>query len=99
MGFYFRKSFKFGPVRLNLSKSGLGLSAGVKGLRYGVRPDGTARTCMLAGMACISGRKSVVVHSVERNKVLAPRTPRQISTMRFRPRQCPSCRNQAWQTC
>jgi hypothetical protein len=40
MGFYLRKSIRLGPVRLNLSKSGLGLSLGVKGLRYGIRPNG-----------------------------------------------------------
>lgn len=40
MGFYLRKSFKAGPVRLNLSKSGLGVSTGVKGLRVGAGPKG-----------------------------------------------------------
>lgn len=40
MGFYIRKSFRAGPVRLNLSKSGLGISAGVKGLRVGSGPRG-----------------------------------------------------------
>jgi hypothetical protein len=36
----FRKSFKAGPVRINLSKSGVGVSAGVKGARIGVGPKG-----------------------------------------------------------
>ncbi len=40
MGFYFRKSVRIGPVRLNLSKSGVGISTGIKGFRYGVRPGG-----------------------------------------------------------
>lgn len=40
MGFYIKKSFRAGPVRLNLSKSGLGLSAGVKGFRVGSGPRG-----------------------------------------------------------
>ncbi len=40
MGFYLRKSFRLGPVRLNLSKSGLGFSAGVRGARIGVTPSG-----------------------------------------------------------
>ena len=35
MGWGFRRSIKFGPVRLNLSKSGLGYSIGGKGLRVG----------------------------------------------------------------
>jgi hypothetical protein len=40
MGFRFRKSFKLGPVRLNLSKSGVGASVGVRGARIGVGPRG-----------------------------------------------------------
>jgi hypothetical protein len=40
MGLYLRKSLSFGPFRLNLSQYGLGLSTGVKGLRFGVRPNG-----------------------------------------------------------
>jgi hypothetical protein len=41
MPWYLRKSFSRGPIRLNLSKSGLGASFGVKGLRIGVGPKGT----------------------------------------------------------
>ena len=37
---YFRKAFTFGPFRLNLSKSGLGLSFGITGLRVGIGPTG-----------------------------------------------------------
>jgi len=40
MGWYIRKAFSTGPVRLNLSKSGLGVSFGVKGARLGVGPRG-----------------------------------------------------------
>lgn len=40
MGFYIRKAFKIGPIRLNLSKSGVGVSAGVKGARYSIGPSG-----------------------------------------------------------
>jgi hypothetical protein len=40
MGFYLRKSISVGPLRFNLSKSGVGISAGVKGLRFGVGPRG-----------------------------------------------------------
>ena len=40
MGWYLRKSFSFGPLRLNLSKSGLGYSLGVKGARIGTGPRG-----------------------------------------------------------
>lgn len=40
MSFYIRKAFRVGPLRLNLSKSGLGLSAGVTGARVGIGPKG-----------------------------------------------------------
>ncbi len=40
MGFYLRKSVKVGPFRFNLSKSGVGVSAGIKGLRIGTGPRG-----------------------------------------------------------
>ncbi|HUM51815.1 MAG TPA: DUF4236 domain-containing protein [Chitinophagales bacterium] len=42
MGFSFRKSVGFGPFRVNLSKSGIGTSIGVKGLRVGVNSKGQA---------------------------------------------------------
>ncbi len=41
MGFYLRKSFRAGPVRINLSKSGFGLSAGIRGARIGTGPRGS----------------------------------------------------------
>ncbi len=40
MGFFLRKSFSSGPVRLNLSKGGLGLSVGVTGSRLGLNKKG-----------------------------------------------------------
>lgn len=40
MGWYLRKAFSFGPLRLNVSRSGLGYSVGVKGLRLGSGPRG-----------------------------------------------------------
>lgn len=40
MAWYLRKSVRLGPVRFNLSKSGIGTSVGVKGFRVGVRPNG-----------------------------------------------------------
>jgi hypothetical protein len=36
MSFYFRKRIGLGPLALNFSKSGIGISAGVRGLRAGV---------------------------------------------------------------
>jgi hypothetical protein len=41
MGWYLRKSFGFGPLRLNLSKSGIGYSVGVPGARIGANSRGT----------------------------------------------------------
>lgn len=40
MGLSFRKGLRFGPIRINLSKGGIGVSAGVKGLRIGTGPRG-----------------------------------------------------------
>jgi hypothetical protein len=37
---YFRRSFGRGPLRLNLSRRGLGVSVGVKGFRVGTGPRG-----------------------------------------------------------
>src|SRR5690606_29088902 len=40
MGFYIRKGIRFGPLRFNISKSGVGLSFGAKGARIGTGPRG-----------------------------------------------------------
>ena len=40
MSFFLRKAIRFGPIRFNLSKSGIGVSAGIKGLRIGTGPKG-----------------------------------------------------------
>jgi hypothetical protein len=40
MGWRFRKSFKKGPLNINLSKSGLGGSIGIPGFRVGVSATG-----------------------------------------------------------
>lgn len=44
MGIRFRKSIKIGPMRINLSKSGIGWSVGVKGARVTKKADGGYRT-------------------------------------------------------
>ncbi|MCC5940443.1 MAG: DUF4236 domain-containing protein [Balneolaceae bacterium] len=41
MAFFIRKAFRSGPLRLNLSKGGLGLSVGITGARLGVNRRGT----------------------------------------------------------
>jgi hypothetical protein len=40
MALHFRRSVKAGPFRFNFSKSGIGLSVGVRGLRFGTGPQG-----------------------------------------------------------
>jgi hypothetical protein len=40
MSWYIRKSFNIGPLRFNLSKSGIGTSVGTKGFRLGKKPNG-----------------------------------------------------------
>lgn len=40
MGIYLRKSVRVGPFRFNLSKSGIGVSAGIPGFRVGTGPRG-----------------------------------------------------------
>jgi uncharacterized protein YecT (DUF1311 family) len=44
MGFFFRRSIKFGPFRINFSKSGIGASVGVRGFRTGVSSTGRRTT-------------------------------------------------------
>lgn len=44
MGFRFRKSFGKGPLRVNISKSGVGYSVGGKGFRYTKKAGGGTRT-------------------------------------------------------
>jgi hypothetical protein len=40
MSFYIRKSLRAGPLRFNISKSGIGVSAGITGFRVGTGPRG-----------------------------------------------------------
>ena len=57
MGFYLRKSFRAGPLRFNLSKSGIGVSAGVTGARLGM--SSTGRAYVHGGRGGLYYRKSV----------------------------------------
>jgi hypothetical protein len=43
MGFRFRRSVSFGPLRLNFSKRGVGMLAGVRGARVTLGADGKVR--------------------------------------------------------
>jgi len=44
MGYFLRKAFRAGPIRINLSKGGFGVSAGVTGGRVGITSDGRTYT-------------------------------------------------------
>lgn len=44
MGFFYRKSVKMGPFRVNVSKSGLGYSVGGRGFRVGRSGSGRKYT-------------------------------------------------------
>lgn len=46
MGFRYRKSINFGPVRINLSKSGIGWSVGGKGARFTKKANGGYRSTL-----------------------------------------------------
>ncbi len=56
MPFYIRDSVSLGPFRINLSKSGVGISAGVKGFRVGTGPKGHY---IHAGMSGVYYRKTL----------------------------------------
>jgi len=50
MGFRFRKSVRLGKgLRLNFSSRGVGISTGIKGLRFGVGPSGARITAGIPG--------------------------------------------------
>ena len=57
MGFSFRKSINLGLFRINISKSGIGISFGVKGCRVSVDPKG--RTTFNAGKGPIRYTKTL----------------------------------------
>jgi hypothetical protein len=44
VGWSYRRSVTFGPLRVNLSRSGIGYSVGARGFRVGVRADGRSYT-------------------------------------------------------
>ncbi len=48
MGIYVRKSIRVGPMRFNLSKSGVGASIGMKGLRLVLAQEEITSTSVLA---------------------------------------------------
>ncbi|WP_231504358.1 DUF4236 domain-containing protein [Brevibacillus borstelensis] len=78
MGFNFRKSIKLGGgVRLNLSKRGVGVSAGFKGFRVGVGPRGTRVTAGIPGTG-LSYSKSL---TGSRKRRVAEQRRRELATL------------------
>lgn len=73
MGFYMRKAIKVGPLRFNLSKSGVGVSAGIKGLRLGTGPRGNY---VHMGRGGLYFRKSL--NSPGGRAAARPRTPQRL---------------------
>jgi hypothetical protein len=57
MGWSFHRSLNMGGLRLNFSKSGVGASMGVRGLRYGISPNG--RRYVRCGMDGIYYQKTL----------------------------------------
>lgn len=67
MGVRFRKSIKLGKnTRLNLSKSGVGISTGVKGFRVSAGPKGVRTTASIPGTG-ISSTKHLSVKKKKQN--------------------------------
>lgn len=72
MGTRFRKSKNFGPLRFTLSKSGLGMSVGVKGFRVTKTANGRLRTTASIPGTGISYVKDRSVSSQNKRKVETP---------------------------
>ncbi len=75
MGFHIRSSVQAGPFRFNLSKGGVGLSVGVRGLRVGAGPKGHY---IRAGLGGIRYQRSVP-HSGGTRAAPATQAPRPAS--------------------
>ena len=70
MGWFFRKSATFGPVRFNFSKSGIGVSSGVRGFRVGL--DARGRRYVHAGAHGFYYKKTFGKRSYARRKGAPP---------------------------
>jgi len=67
MGFYLRKSVRVGALRFNLSKSGIGVSAGIPGFRVGTGPRGNYVHVGRGGLyyrASLGGKQGTPAHPV-----------------------------------
>ena len=66
MGLRFRKSIKLGGLRINFSKSGIGYSYGVKGLRYTKTDNGKDRITASIPGSGTAGDKNPMPHKTAR---------------------------------
>jgi hypothetical protein len=75
MNLFYRKALHLGPLRLNLSKSGLGASVGVTGARVGV--DAKGKGYVAGGRNGIYFRETLETASLRGDAVppLAPSEP------------------------
>lgn len=80
MGLRFRRSIKAGPIRINLSKSGIGFSAGVKGARITKPAKGKARTTVgipgtgLSYSKTVGGKKKSAAKKTTKKKAAPKKT-------------------------
>ena len=73
MGFRMRKSIKLAPgVRLNVSKRGVGMSAGVGGARYSVHSSGRRTISARTGVPGVYYQKSVTASRGGGRRAAAP---------------------------
>jgi hypothetical protein len=73
MGFRMRKSIRLAPgVRLNVSKGGLGVSAGVGGVRYSVHSSGRRTVSARTGIPGVYYQESVGGGRRARPRAAAP---------------------------
>ena len=64
MGLRFRKSINIGPLRINISKSGIGFSLGVKGFRVGRSAKGK-----MTATASIPGTGLSYVQNLDKDSI------------------------------
>lgn len=76
MGVTFAKSIKFGAVRFNFSGSGIGVSAGIPGLRLGTGPRGAY---ISGGVGGFRYRKSLGARNSQASTVSTPARPESIT--------------------
>lgn len=92
MGLKFRKTFKAGPIRMTVSKSGIGFSAGVKGARITKPAKGKARATVgipgtgLSYSKTVGGKKKTAAKKTATKKTAPKKTaPKKTDTKKQQP--------------